>query len=180
MTNKQTRRIFLAMTAASTVSATALAAASPDDSELLKLKEEIFAARDAAKIYDDEVLRHFEAWQDEARRLEREAEAGRSNLTDIERWEVVIATPAAKEHDRLTKLQRPHHERQDALTERLLSIPARTAEGRKAKAAVFVECILPIHAIYDADDDEDEEELAYPLQVARQLLIEFTGGANAS
>jgi hypothetical protein len=177
MTNTS-RRIFLAMTAASTVTATGLAAATPDDAELLKLKEEIFAARDAAQVYDNEVLRLFEAWQDEARRLESEAEAGRSSLTEIERWEKVIAMPEAREHDRLSKLQRPHHERQDALTERLLSIPARTAEGRKAKAAVFVECILPVHAIYDADND-DEDELAYPLQVARKLLIEFAGGEPA-
>jgi hypothetical protein len=168
------RRLFLAMAATGTLSATTMAAVGTDDAELLTLEKEIFAAHDAASVYDDEVIRLSEIWQDERRRLDDEFDAGRSYLTSMERWDLVRAMPEAQEHDRLAKLQRPHHARQDALMARMFDIPAKTAEGRRAKVAVLLGCLMPEDWLLTDDDDDSD----YPIKIARKLLIEFAGGAS--
>jgi hypothetical protein len=143
-----------------------------DDSELLQLEKEIFAARDAAAVYDDELIRLCGIWQAEMSRLDDEVYAGRSDLTSMERWALVTAMPESKEHDRLVKLQRPHSARLDALTEKMFSIPATTEEGRRAKVSVLLGTLMEDDWLC-ADDDSD-----YPIRLARQLLLEFVGGKS--
>jgi len=174
MREVSSRRRFLAITAAasSLAVATMPAAASQslDDSELLQLEKEIFAARDAAKVYDDEVIRVWEIVQAEMERLDNEVAAGRSYLTQMQRWALVTAMPESKEYERLADLQQPHQTRQDALTTQLFSTPAQTEEGRAAKVAVLLGTLMDDDWLY-CDDNSD-----YPIRLARQLLIEFVGG----
>ena len=175
------RRRFLALTAAaSAVGAGSIAAAATpttahqgllaaDDSELLRLEEQIFEQREAADAYNDEIIRLGEIWGAEISRLDDGYAAGRSALTAMERWDIIKAMPESVEHERLAKLQRPHAARQDALMEKMFSIPAQTAEGRRAKVTVLLTCLMGEDWL-SVDDDSD-----YPIQIARKLLIEFIG-----
>ena len=180
-TNQHTanRRRFLAIAAgASAIGAGSLGlAAMPapasqcflaDDSELLQLEKEIFASREAAQVYDDEVFRLSEIWEAELSRLENDRD---STLSPPERWDAVKAMPESAEHTRLVKLQQPHWNRHDAAVERMFSIPATTAEGRAAKAAV----ILGLMAAFMGSLDEDDETAEYPLNFARLFLVELAG-----
>jgi len=54
--------------------------------------------------------------------------------------------------------------------ERMFSIPAQTPEGRRAKVAVLLGCLM------DEDWLSADDETDYPLRIARRLLIEFVGG----
>lgn len=170
------RRRFLAFTAgASALAAGSLAAAAmpapasqcfaADDSELLALEKEILEAGEKARAYDPEVYRLSEIWEGELSRLEAEYHAGRDTRTTQERWDAVRAMPESAEHDRLVKLQRPHWDRYDVAMERFFSIPAKTAEGRAAKATVLLGLV--------ADIGYDEDEGDYPLNLVRQLLTEL-------
>jgi hypothetical protein len=147
------RRRFLtvAAAAASAVSATALAAAAmpvrqactiADDSALVKLEELIFEQREGGAQYDDEIIRLQKIWTAEAKRLAVEVEAGRSTLTEDERWALALAMPEAKEYDRLAGLQKPFHDREDAYTEQMFATAARTPEGRRAKVLVLLSCVM--------------------------------------
>ena len=142
-----------------------------DDSELLQLEKQIFEQLEAAQAYDDEIFRLSEIWEAELSRLENEFYAGRSALTTMERWAIIKAMPESAEHERLTKLQRPYYDAYDTLIERMFSIPAQTAEGRRSKVAVLLKLYLGEDLL---SDDEDTD---YPLRTARNLLIEFVGGA---
>jgi hypothetical protein len=176
------RRRFLAVTAAaSAVGAGSLAvAATPttahqcfaaDDSELLQLEKQIFEQLEAAQAYDDEIFRLSEVWEAEFSRLENEFYTGRSALTTMERWAIIKAMPESAEHERLTKLQRPYYDAYDTLIERMFSIPAQTAEGRRKQGG------CPSQLYLGEDLLSDDEDTDYPLRTARNLLIEFVGGA---
>jgi hypothetical protein len=173
------RRRFLAVAGlASAASATALAAAampvhqacmaSLDDSALLKLEEQIFEQYEGAAQYDDEIYRLAMIWHTEsARRLEA---AEGSGLSQDERWKLATDMDACREHSRLSKLQDPFYARMDALVKQMFAIPARTEDGRRAKAAVLISCVM------GPDWQRAEEHTEYPESMARKLLIEFIGG----
>jgi hypothetical protein len=179
-----TRRHFLSQAAGVAAGSTALALATippapaadapasalDPDSELLHLETQIFEQREAADAYNDEIARLGEIWGDEIARLDAEYYAGRSALTNMERWDIIKAMPESVEHERVAKLQRPHAARQDALMEKMFATPARTSEGRRAKVTVLLSCLL----------GEDwclvEGDMDYPVKIARKLLIEFVGG----
>jgi hypothetical protein len=164
-------------TAALAAGSKATASMQPDDSALLKLEEQILEQYEAAHARDDEIYRVFEIWSDEVKRLDREAIVdllqGRSALTRNERWELVKAMPESKEHSRLVGLGEPFFTRMDALIKQMFAIPAHTADGRRAKAAVLLTCIMP------SEWSETDKDADYDIEMARKLLIEFVGGEPA-
>jgi hypothetical protein len=173
------RRRFLAVAGvASAVSATALAAAAmpvrqacmADDSALLKLEEQIFEQYESAAAFDPEMIRLQDIWTAELKRLTDAFYTGQSELTREEIWERVKAMPESKEHTRLGKLQDPSYLRMDALIKQMFATPAHTAEGRRAKAAVLISCVM------GSDWQGAEEHTEYPESMARRLLIDFIGG----
>jgi hypothetical protein len=107
----------------------------------------------------------------EAKRLEQEAREGRRTLTPDERWALVGELPECKENNRLVKLQE-FYRRMEALVKQMWQIPARTAEGRRAKAMVLLFCGL------GPDWQRAEEETDYVERHDRTLLIEFVGGES--
>lgn len=174
------RRGFLSLAAgasaiaAAVVVATKAVALPQDDSELLKLEEQIFEQYEGACAFDAEILRLAEIWTTESDRLYREAlsrevQAGKY-LTPQERWKLVADTPACIEHNRLSNLQAPFYKRMEALIEQMFAMPAHTAEGRRAKVSVLLGCILG-NEWRGVDEKTDWPELT-----ARNLLIEFIGG----
>jgi hypothetical protein len=173
------RRFLTVAAAASAVSATALAAAAmpvqqtcafADDSALVKLEELIFEQREGGAQYDGEITRLQKIWTAEAKRLAVEVDAGRSTLTEDERWALALAMPESKEQERLERLQKPFHDREDAYTEQMFATPARTPEGRRAKVTVLLRCVM------GRDWCSVDAETDYPEMTARRLLIEFIGG----
>jgi len=58
----------------------------------------------------------------------------------------------------------------DALIKQMWQTPARTAEGRRAKAAVLLFCMM------GSDWQETDEGADWAVRHARSLLIEFVGG----
>lgn len=173
--NDTRRRDFLLLTAAvaTTVMAARPALASPpDDSELLRLEEQILEQHRLATAYDDEIIRLSEIWMAESKRLyaaSLDAE-GNSSLTPRQRWDLVEAMPESIEHTRLCRLQDPFYAKQDALITQMLATPAHTADGRRAKVQVLLVCILG-HEWMQAD-----EQMDHPERLARDLLIELVGG----
>jgi len=168
-----TRRHLLTIAAGGAVAAavaTKAVALPLDDSELLKLEEQIFEQYEGATAFNDEIYRLHRIWVDAAACLEQEAREGRCTLTPDERWALVGEMPECKEHTRLAKLQEPFDWRMDALIRQMFAIPARTEEGRRAKAAVVIFCMM------GADWQETEEETDWAVRHARALLIEFVGG----
>jgi len=96
-----TRRHLLTIAAGGAFAAaiTTKAVALPlDDSDLLKLEEQIFEQYEGATAFDDEIYRLHRIWTDEGARLEREAREGRCTLTPDERWASVGEMPECKEH----------------------------------------------------------------------------------
>jgi hypothetical protein len=175
------RRRFLAITAAaSAVGAGSLAvAATPttahqcfaaDDSELLQLEKQIFEQLEAAQAYDDEIFRLSEVWEAEFSRLENEFYTGRSALTTMERWAIIKAMPESAEHERLTKLQRPYYDAYD--TFRADVFYSGTDGGGSPQQGG-----CPSQLYLGEDLLSDDEDTDYPLRTARNLLIEFVGGA---
>jgi hypothetical protein len=141
-----------------------------DDGELLKLEERIFEQYEAARAYDDKIIRLSEIWEGEWKRMTDELYAGRSSLTQAKIWELVRKMPESKEHDRLVTLQNEPYDRMDALIKQMFATPAHTADGRRAKAIVLISCIL-------GDDwQKVDNETEYPERMARNLLLEFVGG----
>ena len=145
------RRAFLSVSAgaAAAVAAVAVpkAVALPlDDSELVKLEEQIFEQYEGACAFNAEMDRLSEIWTDKSRQLynealSREAQGG-VYLTPQERWALVTDMPECREHNRLDNLQRPFHDRMEALVKQMFAIPAHMAEGRRAKVSVLLGCIL--------------------------------------
>jgi hypothetical protein len=176
------RRFMTVAAAASAVSVGALAAAampqacsaSLDDSELVNLEEQIFEQYEGACAFDAEIIRLSAIWTAEGRRLyeealSREVQAG-TYLTPDERWALVSDMPECEEHNRLCRLQDPFLARMDALVKQMFAMPAHTAEGRRAKVSVLLGCILA------GDWQLTDDEMDYPEQMVRRLLIEFVGG----
>ncbi len=172
------RRGFLAIAAASAVSAGALAAAAmppaQDDRKLLELEEKIFHEWREACAFDPEIIRLGNLWTAESDRLYKEALLREVQtgvyLTPQERWEIVTNLPDCIEHSRLCELQEPFIRRQDALIEEMFAMPAHTPEGRRAKVQVLLVCVM------GNDWSGVDEETEYPERMARNLLIEFIGG----
>ena len=171
------RRFLTVAAAASAVSATALAAAAMpvrqtclDDRAILKLEELVFEQYEGANAHNLEIHRLFEIWMAENERLADEVYAGRSALTSSERWDLVSAMPEAKEHNRLERLQHASFDRMNEYTKQMFAIPARTPDGRRAKAAVLISCVM------GADWRRVVDETDYDIRMARNLLLDFVGG----
>jgi hypothetical protein len=158
---------------AAAVNVTAIAAAPQDDSELLRLEAEALQANAAATSYDDEIQRLYDIWHREWLWLEEEREAGRTDLTSDQIWEVVSESPQGKEHSRLGNLQDHQLERLDKLVTRIWQTPALTEEGRRAKVSVLLDCIMHNHW------KEPDRRAGYDVDMARKLLFEFVGGEPA-
>jgi hypothetical protein len=156
-----------------TVGSKAAATIESDDSTLLALEDQIFEKYEAATAYNDEIYRLWEIWTEESRRLHIEALTGRSTLTSKEQWALVREMPESKEHSRLVELQEPHFTEMDKLVKQMWATPAHTPDGRRAKVLVLLGCVLDDDWRY-ADYGTD-----YPIQMARNLLIEFVGGEPA-
>jgi len=187
----QTRRRFLSHAASMAAGSAALALATVapasaavapagplghPDATLLELEEKIFEQHELATAYDDEIMRLAKIWNDEGHRLYRQSldKDGNCSLSPDARWKLVTEMPECVEHSRLCNLQDPFLERMDALVKQLFATPAHTAEGRRAKATVLLGVIL-------GDDWRGrDEEMDYPEQMARNLLIEFVGGEPAA
>jgi hypothetical protein len=134
-----------------------------DDSELVKLEEQIFEQYWGAAQYDDEIRRASDIWTEEMRRIPTVG-------TPKERSDAIMALPACVEHNRLCKLQEPYTRKMEALIDQMFAMPAQTAEGRRAKATVLLACIMgPEWTQVDGETD-------YAERMARKLLIEFIGG----
>jgi hypothetical protein len=168
-----TRRHLLSIAAGGAVAAavaTKSVALPLDDSELLKLEEQIFEQHKAASAFNDEIWRLHRIWLDEAKRLNEEARQGRCTLTEDERWELVGEMPECKECTRLESLQASFDKRMDELIKQMWQMPARTEEGRRAKAAVLLSCVM------GSEWQEVDKDTDYREGMARTLLIEFVGG----
>jgi hypothetical protein len=168
-----TRRGFVTLAAAAATAVLAQpkpAFAAPDDSALVKLEEQIFEQYEGATALDEEIIRLHPIWVGESKRLADEFYDGRSTLTADERWAIVGSMPECRECTRLTDLQASFFTRMDALIKEMFATPAHTAEGRRAKVTVLLGCIL-------GDDwRRTDDEMEYPEQMARNLLIDFIGG----
>jgi hypothetical protein len=147
---------------------------SADDSILLKFEEQIFEQHEAVIAYSDEILRLFDIWCGESKRLYEEALIGRCMLSDKEWWDLVGEMPECKEHTRLAGLQDLHYAEMDKLVKQMWAIPARTPEGRRAKVLVLLECIMPDDWCVSRSDED------YGIRETRDLLIEFVGGEPAA
>jgi hypothetical protein len=148
--------------------------ATPDDSALVELEEQIFEQYEAAHAHDDEILRLHAIWYDEATRLHNEALGemlkGRTPLTSKQRWDLVTAMPESKEHTRLVELGEPFFARMDVLVKQMFAIPAHTADGCRAKATVLISCVM------GSEWTKTDKEADYDVEMGRKLLIEFVGG----
>jgi hypothetical protein len=182
--NTTSRRGFLTKGAATVAGGTVVALAVPkalaspqDDSELLKLEEQIFEQYEGACAFDAEIARLSEIWTDKSlelynEALSREAQTG-VYLTPQERWALVTDMPECREHNRLDNLQRPFYDRMDALFQQMFAIPAHTAEGRRAKVTVLLGCIL------GEDWRHADDQTECPQRMARRMLIDLVGGEPA-
>jgi hypothetical protein len=145
-----------------------------NDAALLELELQIFEQREAGGQYDDEIIRLSEIWTAESNRLYKEALAREAQtgtyLTPQERWKLVTDSPACIEHNRLCELQEPFHRQMEALIAQMWAIPAHTSEGRRAKAAVLISCVMA------SDWQQVDEMTDRPERLARALLLEFVGG----
>jgi hypothetical protein len=108
------------------------------DACLIDIEAKIFQHKAAIDAINPEILRLAEIWRDEFSRLIDECDAGRSQLTEKERWAIVSEMPEAKEQERLGRLTKPHYEAADRLVKKMWAIRARTPEGRAAKVRVLI------------------------------------------
>ena len=142
----------------------ALAALPGDDSELLRLEEQIFKAYDAATEHDEEIERLQQFWKAERERL-----SFTFRYSDEEAWNLVWSTPEGKEWDLLVNFQEGHLARMGELVEKMWSMPARTEAGRKAKVLVLLGCV--IRQNFNLPDEASD----YDALITRQLLFELVG-----
>lgn len=145
-------------------------AAPENDLRLVELEREILAEYEIATQHEDEIIRLREQGYAELRSEETK------HLPVDEQvaiWERAKNAPECREADRLIALGDPHFDRMDALTKEMLSIPATTAQGRRAKLSVFFETIAHerwTRSNHDAD---------YDMEIGRRLLLEFAGNGAA-
>jgi hypothetical protein len=78
--------------------------------------------------------------------------------------------PECIENSRLCRLQEPVYAKMDSLIREMWAMPAHTAEGRRAKVQVLLVCIL------GQEWTVIDEETDYPVQMARDMLLELVGG----
>ena len=174
-----TRRRFLSQAAGVAIGATAAVVATKavalpaDDSELLKLEEQIFEQHEKATAYDDEIIRLSAIWTAKSDRLYREALGAEKRsgifLNAQERWRIVTDIPECVEHSRLCELQEPFMIKKDALIKQMFATPAHTADGRHAKVTVLL-------LVMGDDWRRGDRATEYRELMARNLLIEFIGG----
>ena len=171
-----TRRGFLSAGAGLAATACAVAAipgaiAKPaDDAALLDLERQIFEQYEAAAVYDDEIKKQAKIWTAAHHRLYEESELP-GGLSHKEMYDAVAAMPSCIEHSRLCRLQDPFMMKMDSLVKQMFATPAHTADGRRAKVAVLIGCIMGF--------DWQKPEMDYPEGMARALLLEFVGGKPA-
>ncbi|MGY4504224.1 hypothetical protein ACVWYH_008181 [Bradyrhizobium sp. GM24.11] len=175
-----TRRQFSKWLAAATAGAgaaavaapvTTLAAAPSDDSPLLQLHEQIFEAWWAANEHNDEIHRLIKARDAKYEQLLQEETAARQYRSMDDRWAFVWSMPEGRELDRLITSSQEHYDRMAGLIDDMWAIPAVTEAGRSAKVSVVLSCIL--------DWREPDEETDWRELMARRLLVDFVGGAEA-
>jgi hypothetical protein len=136
---------------------------------LLDLQKQIFAAHEAATVNHAEIKRLGDIIGAEVERLYNDVYVHRrSNLTEKERWAIVLAMPEAKEHDRLVTLAQPHHDRVIELIEQMWAIPTTTPEGRRAKFSVLLDHVMGNGWL--------ERDADWHIELARRMMIEFVGG----
>lgn len=141
---------------------------------MAQLEKEIFDAHHAATSSDEQIKRLQDIWHLEGSRLLDDVEAGRSDLTAEQRYDLVKAMPEYQECDRLINISDAHYSRMFELVHKMWATPARTETGRKAKAVVLLGCVI-------RDDwNRVDAETDYDILIARQLLIEFVGGEPAA
>jgi hypothetical protein len=156
--------------AAVVASRTATALPDEDDSELLRLEEEIFEASHAANAHNEEI-----DLLDDARRklyellLEHETARGQF-LSYEERWQAVSATPDGRQFETLVAESNRHFARMAELIDTMWKIPARTEKGRAAKTWVVLSCVL--------DWLDRDDQVGWRVLKARHLLADLVGGES--
>ena len=91
---------------AAALTATSAIAQSQDDGALLQLEEQIFEAHEAEAANDDEIIRLFNIFDPEWRRLRAEIDAGRLTMTSDEFLAHMNRIPECREHTRLVLSKR--------------------------------------------------------------------------
>jgi hypothetical protein len=173
---RTSRRGFLMNTmisAASLATATAvsvppIAAATVELPEVLSLASEILRLNELVHQDDDEISRLLWIWRDRMDQLQEEAK-----YTADERREIVTAMPETVEHERLICKAESYFAVADKLVKRLWSLPAKTAEGKKAKVRVLFEYIL------NSDWRCSDEDADWNIEMTRKLLFELAGTSTA-
>jgi hypothetical protein len=146
-----------------------------DERALFEIEGKIFELKEAIEELNPEIKRLGAIRDVESHRLYDLARLNGNVIeTERERWSAVTAMPEVKEHDRLVNLQQPLRDTADSLVERMWAIPAHTSEGRRAKLVVLLGYVMP------DDWRHTDEEADYGIREARDLLIEFVGGAPAA
>ncbi len=140
---------------------------------MLQLEEQIFALHEEETANDDEIVRLFNVWDPELRRLQADLEAGRSKMTRDEIWACVKAMPEAQEHTRLVLLEHSIFRKRYELMRQMEAIPASTPEGRRAKLLVLLNFWV------DSEWRVCDEDAIGDIPTVRNLLIEFVGGEPA-
>jgi hypothetical protein len=170
------RRSVMNMLVCTTVAGTALPAAAlaqMEDQSLLDLERDILDVHRQATADDEEISQCMHAWRDEWLRLDKEAKDGRINLTQEEISEAVGKLPSVARQKVLNEIAQPHYDRMDDLIEKMWAIPARTAEGKRAKFQVLLICIAK------SDWLDNEHDADYDTRMIRSLLLELLGGEQA-
>jgi hypothetical protein len=103
------------------------------------MEEQIFELDERAHAHDEELNRLHDCYASYSKKLLEDSLAGRSSLMRDERWELIKQLPEAEEESRLVKETQPFHDQRDELIKRMWTIPAHTAEGRRAKAVVLIQ-----------------------------------------
>ncbi|WP_063682810.1 hypothetical protein [Bradyrhizobium stylosanthis] len=173
-THTTSRRSFLAGAAVAALAVTpvaAVAAATADDAELLGLRDQIFEAWEASLAHDDETALLPELRETEYNRLLAQERSSGRYISSYERHEAVYAMPEVQRLDQLVALAEEHFERMAELVEQMWGIPATTEAGRSAKVQVLLSCIM--------DWRQPDEEMDWSALMARRLLVDLVGGAEA-
>ncbi|KRR20350.1 hypothetical protein [Bradyrhizobium retamae] len=144
-----------------------------EDQPLLDLERDILEAYRQATIDDDEISECVHAWRDEWLRLDCEVKEGRIKMTQDEVSEAIGRMPEVARQAELNRLAQPHFDRLDELVKEMWAIPARTAEGKRAKLEVLLTCIAGAGWL---DNDKDAD---YDVRMTRSLILELLGGEQA-
>lgn len=141
-------------------------AALSEDAHLLMLEERIWKLYELAHERDDDIYRLHIACADRLKELSETC----PEMDGQALWKLIVQTPESKEHSRLVKLSDPYHDQLQELVKQMWAVPARTAEGRRAKVEVLLACAMP------ADWRDHDGDAEWDVKMARDLLFEFVGG----